>query len=72
VNTFELTFQSLRHSFGRIFNSEENLYDEFDFLSNHRNIGWNDFLSMPVKTKRYLIGKINKELSDIQEQKNHN
>jgi hypothetical protein len=50
-------------------NSEENLYDEFDFLSHHRNITWNDFLSMPVKTKRYLIGRVMKQ---FEETENHN
>jgi hypothetical protein len=50
-------------------NNEENLYDEFDVLSNHRYISWSDFLSMPVKTRRYLIGKIIKQ---SEETENHN
>jgi hypothetical protein len=64
VNFFELQSRSLFLSSGLIFNNEENLYDEFDFLSNYRNISWSDFLSMPVKTRRYLIGKIYKEYEE--------
>jgi hypothetical protein len=47
-------------------NNEENLYNEFDVLSANRNISWNDFLSMPVKVKRYLIGRIMKQYESVE------
>jgi len=55
-------------------NNEENLYNEFDVLSANRNISWNDFLMMPVKVKRYIIGRVQQQYETIQEsidKKNH-
>jgi hypothetical protein len=46
-------------------NNEEQLYDEFDFISTHRHITWFDFLSMPIKVRRYLIGKIVKQIEEM-------
>jgi|LakMenE18May11ns_1017448.scaffolds.fasta_scaffold9955890_5 hypothetical protein len=47
-------------------NNEQQLYDEFDFISTHRHISWSDFLSIPIKVRRYLIGKIIKQIEDMQ------
>lgn len=63
---FALPYQSVFHSSGLILNNEENLYNEFDVLSANRNISWNDFLSMPVKVKRYLIGRIMKQYESVE------
>ena len=48
-------------------NNEENLYNEFDVLSANRNISWNDFLMMPVKVKRYIIGRVQQQYETMQE-----
>jgi hypothetical protein len=53
-------------------NNEENLYNEFDVLSANRNISWNDFLMMPVKVKRYIIGRVQQQYETIQESINKN
>jgi hypothetical protein len=72
VSFFVLPFQSLSASFTPILNNEENLYNEFDVLSANRNISWNDFLMMPVKVKRYIIGRVQQQYETIQESINKN